>query len=154
MAECEVHLHRIGGPGGQHRNKTESAVRLRHRPSGVVVTGSERRSQHENRSAALERLREALATDFRAALPATITWPQNVTIRANRLDVSAANPNYPRVAAILLDALAAFDGKLAEAAGALGVTSSSLTRTLAANARAWTQANRIRHEAGLGSLKA
>ena len=50
-----------GGPGGQHRNKTESGVRLVHRPTGVVVTATERRSQLQNRGAALERLRERLA---------------------------------------------------------------------------------------------
>jgi ribosome-associated protein len=44
-----------GGPGGQHRNKTESAVRLLHRPTGVVVTATERRSQGQNRGATLER---------------------------------------------------------------------------------------------------
>ena len=50
-----------GGPGGQHRNKTESAVRLTHPPTGVTVTATERRSQHENREVALERLRERIA---------------------------------------------------------------------------------------------
>ena len=44
------------GPGGQHKNKTESAVRLTHLPSGITVTASERRSQFQNREAALERL--------------------------------------------------------------------------------------------------
>lgn len=44
------------GPGGQHRNKVETGVRLRHRPSGLVVTASERRSQFENREMAYERL--------------------------------------------------------------------------------------------------
>ena len=48
------------GPGGQHRNKTESGVRLVHRPTSVTVTATERRSQHENRSHALARLRERL----------------------------------------------------------------------------------------------
>jgi protein subunit release factor A len=45
-----------GGPGGQHRNKTQNAVRLHHRPSGVVVTATERRSLEANRRAAFERL--------------------------------------------------------------------------------------------------
>ena len=49
-----------GGPGGQHRNKTASAVRLVHPPTGVTVTASERRSQAQNRGAALERLRARL----------------------------------------------------------------------------------------------
>lgn len=51
---------RASGPGGQHRNKTDSGVRLTHLPSGVVVTATEDRSQHRNRAAAWERLRSAL----------------------------------------------------------------------------------------------
>jgi ribosome-associated protein len=49
-----------GGPGGQHRNKTQNAVRLLHEPSGVIVTATERRSLEANRQAAFERLRERL----------------------------------------------------------------------------------------------
>ena len=60
MDECDVDLFIASGPGGQHRNKTESAVRLHHRPSGIVVTATERRSQIQNRMVALERLREKL----------------------------------------------------------------------------------------------
>jgi ribosome-associated protein len=60
LAQCDVDVYTGGGPGGQHRNKTESAVRLTHPPTGVTVTATERRSQHENREVALERLRERL----------------------------------------------------------------------------------------------
>ncbi len=59
-AECEETFFVASGPGGQHRNKTESGVRLLHRPTGVVVTATERRSQARNRDAALLRLRERL----------------------------------------------------------------------------------------------
>lgn len=60
MAECDIDVFVGGGPGGQHRNKTESAVRLHHRPTGLLVTATERRSQHDNKLVALERLRERL----------------------------------------------------------------------------------------------
>ena len=60
-AECDEEFFIASGPGGQHRNKTESGVRLTHRPTGVVVTATERRSQSQNRGAALERMRERLA---------------------------------------------------------------------------------------------
>jgi ribosome-associated protein len=59
-AECEETFFVASGPGGQHRNKTESGVRLLHRPTGITVTATERRSQAQNRSAALARLRERL----------------------------------------------------------------------------------------------
>lgn len=58
--ECDIDVFVASGPGGQHRNKTESGVRLVHRPSGIVVTATERRSQHENRGHAIDRLREKL----------------------------------------------------------------------------------------------
>jgi ribosome-associated protein len=61
LAQCEVQVHRAGGPGGQHRNKTETAVRLVHRPSGLVAEGKDQRSRTQNLAAALQRLREKLA---------------------------------------------------------------------------------------------
>jgi protein subunit release factor B len=61
LAQCEETFFIGSGPGGQHRNKTESAVRLVHPPTGISVTATERRSQSRNRSEALFRLREALA---------------------------------------------------------------------------------------------
>ena len=61
LSECEETFFVGSGPGGQHRNKTESAVRLVHLPTGIAVTATERRSQARNRAAVLQRLREALA---------------------------------------------------------------------------------------------
>ena len=56
LSECTVTYFRASGPGGQHRNKTMSAVRLYHRPSGIVVIGRRERSQRRNREDALLRL--------------------------------------------------------------------------------------------------
>ncbi len=58
LRECEVDTFRSSGPGGQHVNKTETAVRLTHRPTGVVVTCREARSQHRNKTSCLRKLRE------------------------------------------------------------------------------------------------
>jgi ribosome-associated protein len=57
LAQCDVETFRAGGPGGQHQNVTDSAVRLRHRPSGVTVTCRAQRSQYLNKMDALRRLR-------------------------------------------------------------------------------------------------
>lgn len=59
--DVRVDTYRDSGPGGQHRNKTDSAVRLTHLPSGTVVTAVESKSQYQNREKAWERLREALS---------------------------------------------------------------------------------------------
>jgi len=58
--DCDIEFTRAGGPGGQHRNKAETAVRITHRPSGVTVVASERRSQTRNKMAALKRLADKL----------------------------------------------------------------------------------------------
>lgn len=63
IRECDLKIeyYRASGPGGQHRNTTDSAVRIRHLPSGIVAQASENRSQFQNRQQAMERLQTALA---------------------------------------------------------------------------------------------
>jgi ribosome-associated protein len=60
LAESDMEFVRASGPGGQHRNKRETGVRLVHRPTGVVALATERRSQAQNRALAIERLVEKL----------------------------------------------------------------------------------------------
>src|SRR5258708_10446362 len=70
LAQCEVDTYRASGPGGQKRNKTSSAVRLRHLPSGLIVIAEESRSQHDNRAKALQRVRQALYLELRETIRA------------------------------------------------------------------------------------
>ena len=84
LAQCEVDTYRASGPGGQKRNKTSSAVRLRHLPSGLIVIAEESRSQHENRARGLRRMRQALYLKIREELP-----PQ-----ARTAEALAARPDY------------------------------------------------------------
>lgn len=152
LAECTVETRRVSGPGGQHRNKVSSGIRLTHRPSGLVVTASERRSQHENKAVACQRLREALALGFRLPFPPVPAWPENIEIVQGRLRVSERNPSRPKVLALVLDAVAAAGGHIPRAAALLGLTGSSLTHFLSENPGAWTETNRLRRAAGLPPL--
>jgi ribosome-associated protein len=60
LRTCEVEYFIASGPGGQHRNTTASGVRMTHPPTELSVTATERRSQVQNKGAALERLRAGL----------------------------------------------------------------------------------------------
>ena len=60
LEECDVETFRATGKGGQHVNTTNSAVRITHKPSGIVVSCQQERSQHRNKATCLARLREKI----------------------------------------------------------------------------------------------
>jgi ribosome-associated protein len=61
LRECDVSTFRSSGAGGQHVNVTDSAVRLKHIPTGIVVTSQKERSQYANKQHCLEKLRQVVA---------------------------------------------------------------------------------------------
>ena len=80
LAQCTIEVHRAGGPGGQHRNKTETAVRLTHLPSGVTAEGKDQRSRTQNMRAALGRLREKLEKKAYRPKPRRKTKPSRGSV--------------------------------------------------------------------------
>lgn len=82
--DCDVQFFIASGPGGQHRNKVESGVRLVHRPTGITVTATERRSQYANREVAFERMAQHLQRRLRRVAPRLATKP-TVASRQRRL---------------------------------------------------------------------
>src|SRR3954453_7558566 len=112
LAQCEVDTYRASGPGGQKRNKTSSAVRLRHPPTGLLVIAEESRSQHENKAKALRRLRKALYLDLREPVPspeAVLQHPDFAPARGTdgRLHLSVKDSRFWPAAGVALDVLAA-----------------------------------------------
>lgn len=81
LAECDVDTFRSGGPGGQHQNVTDSGVRLRHRPSGLVVTCRQERSQYQNKQTCLRRLRRRLVASASVPPPRIATTPSQAAER-------------------------------------------------------------------------
>ncbi len=83
--DCDIEFILSSGPGGQHRNKVETGVRLVHRPTGVTVTATERRSQHANREAAFERMQARLEALQHVDTPRKPTRPTAAS-RARRIN--------------------------------------------------------------------
>jgi len=81
LAECDITYFRSSGPGGQHKNKTLTAVRLKHRPTGTVCIGKRSRSQYRNRVDALKRLREKLLSLLTPRKPRRPTRPSEAAKR-------------------------------------------------------------------------
>ncbi len=157
LADCDADAYRSSGPGGQHRNKVSSAVRLRHRPTGISVIAEESRSQHENKAKALRRLRLAVAIKVRQDVGED--WRPSEALRncrnkAGRVEVSRRNPRYPAVVATLLDAVTASGGQLREAGRLLDLTTGQLSRLITSDGKLLAAVNDVRRRAGLHPVSA
>jgi len=150
LASVAESRYRASGPGGQHRNKVETGVRLLHRPSGIRGEANERRSLAQNRSMALRRLRLRLALDLRVekveAYAPSALWLARTG--GPRLAVNPKHADVPALLAEALDVLAAVDDELAEAASLLGVTGSRLLRVLKLEPAALAGLNAKRQKTG------
>jgi hypothetical protein len=158
-AQCEVDRYRASGPGGQHRNKTESAIRLRHRPTGVIAHADERRSQAENRVRAVHRLREHLAFEVREPV-ALDTWAPSAALAALVGGGTARLGEKTRQTAAffvgfaaLLDVFAACGAEVANTAARLGLTTGACSKLLLIDERTSRAVNQLRAKHGLRPLR-
>ncbi len=157
LANCVVRVQRRGGPGGQHRNKVETAVVIEHELSGLRAEASERRSQADNRRVAIQRLRMRLALEFRDFDKTTVLDPPSLLWRSrmsgSRIDVSTEHEDFPAILAELLDALMSLSFDISEASKHFTVTSSQLVGLLRSYQPALTWVNAKRCELGLHRLR-
>lgn len=159
IAQCEVDRYRASGPGGQHRNKTESAVRLRHKLTGVSAIGEDSRSQAENKMHAVRRLRSAIALDVRepvvldgyrpsarlAALVAGGTAPLGAKTRHTG--------EYWAAMAEILDVLVAGGLEIAATAQRLGITTGAMSKLLLHDETVARTVNDLRRAKGMRALR-
>ena len=162
LRQCDVDCYRSSGPGGQKKNKTSSAVRLRHGPTGLIVIAEEDRSQHVNKRRALRRLREAIALKVRAAAPlpekqgaaAPVTQATLTCITGDgRLAVGRRDARYYVVVDEVLDLLVRAELRVSDAARALGIGTASLVKFLQRDRKLWDRVNRLRVSGGLKPLR-
>jgi hypothetical protein len=153
LAQCSVDTYRASGPGGQKRNKTSSAVRLRHLPTGLIVIAEESRSQHDNKAKALKRLWQALFLQLRDTLAEAACTPEAIGLhpdyapargRDGRLQVSAKNPLFWPAAGVVLDVLTCCEARVGDSAVLLGISTGNLIDFLQMEPKVWQEANRIR----------
>ncbi len=157
LGQCHVDTYRASGPGGQKRNKTSSAVRLRHPASGLIVIAEESRSQHENRQRALRRLRQAFYLQVRDSLvPADLT-PEILARRAEvreargpdgRFHLGRKDPRFWPAVGVVLDVLQAVEARISQAAELLGTSTANVVELLRLDPKVWQQANLLRARFG------
>ena len=156
LRDCEVTFGRHSGPGGQHRNKVETAVQIVHTPTGVKASAGERRAQIENRRKAIRRLRENLSREVRRDVDPRRFRPSELWTQRRQGKQMSINPkhrDFPALLAEALDLIVARGYDVAGAAGMLGITMSQLAKLVRHDKRAFAWVNDGRQSRGLAALK-
>lgn len=152
LRNCRWEAFRGSGPGGQKRNKTSSAVRIVHIPSGIEAVSSESRSQARNREFALRRLRHRIILEQRRPVELTRFELPSWWSGCGGLSVPRPRIEYLAVLGLVLDVLAAAGWRVSDAARTLHVSTGAVSKFLATDEKAWATVNAARTAAGLRTL--
>lgn len=154
LKDCEVRRQRRSGPGGQHRNKVETGIFVEHLPTGIRAEATEKRSQEQNRSLAIHRLRMRLAVEYRVDVAAEAPSPLwRSRILSGRIHVAHDHEDFPRLLSEALDLLQRNDWDTKLTSTQLGCSHSQFVKFLKQESPALAELNRQRDALGLGKLK-
>ncbi|MBX3382366.1 MAG: peptide chain release factor-like protein [Phycisphaeraceae bacterium] len=158
LAQCVVERGRAGGPGGQHRNKVETLIRIVHTPTGIEAHAGERRSAEENKQVALARLRLALAVWVRTPVPdgeaRSALWLTRCPERGGgRIVCNPSHADFPALLAEGLDMLAACGLDVRRAALRLCCSPSQLVKLLKDHPAAIVRFNEARAQRQMHPLR-
>lgn len=154
LADCRFEAYTASGPGGQKRNKSQSAVRITHTPTGISAVETGSRSQRENRIHALRNLRHRLAIALRRELGDLRDYqPPGWFGEYSNLRINEKNPLYPEAVADMLDLINAMHWDVSRTAAMLGVSTCALRRFLHDDQPVWRHVNDARTSLGMKPLR-
>ncbi|MHC2071057.1 peptide chain release factor-like protein [Bremerella sp. T1] len=155
LKQCDIQRLRRGGPGGQHRNKVETAVVIHDPISGKSGEANERRSQEANRQVAIFRLRVKLALDppanFDLSSSPSELWRSR--LRSGKLAINPTHDDFPSLLAEAIAVLTFNQWDAAAAASHLQCSTNQLVKFLKNESAAFAQLNQQREKLGLKRLK-
>lgn len=153
LRQCRQECYRASGPGGQHRNTTDSAVRLSVLEGTIVAMCADHRSQHRNRADALKRLRSALAIELRMPISPKSQSETTQSLWQGSWTLGKKDRRYARFIAHLLDVIAHHGWVVGHSASALNISTGKLVRVLAKDSHAWNAVNQSRAKLNLVNLR-
>lgn len=153
LEQCSVKRTRGSGPGGQHRNKVETAIVITHLESGITGEASEKRSQDDNKVVAIKRLRQNLAIHIRAKRTKQLGEVVQKRIRSKKISVNTNHGDFPVLLAESLDRLHENEFDISRASEELHCTNSQLLKFLKQLPAAFEYFNQQRQTRDLPRLR-